>query len=125
MSHCSQPGQGEAVERCAQQISWARQVGERAYDSLMRLVRGIISRFRQRLQTFQLDLHALVGMGYLVVRLPGSQEGFWEQRSCQEGTGAMRSRFQVYPLPGLYPEQERLVLDTQERILTRLGVCGG
>jgi hypothetical protein len=31
-----------------------------------------------------------------------------------------KGRFRVYPLEGLYPEGERLVLDPQERILTRL-----
>ena len=61
---------GESEERCAQQLRWAKEAEDPlVYDSLMRPVRGTISRLRERLQRFHLDLRALVGTGYLLIAL--------------------------------------------------------
>jgi hypothetical protein len=61
---------GESEERCAQQLRWAKEAGDPlVYDTLMRPVRGTISRLRERLQRFRIDLRALIGTGYLLIAL--------------------------------------------------------
>lgn len=64
---------GESEERCAQRLRWAKEAEDPlVYDNLMRPVRGAISRLRERLQRFHLDLRALIGTGYLLIALSPS-----------------------------------------------------
>jgi hypothetical protein len=116
---------GESIERCTRRVAWAKAAKEpEVYDSLIRPVRGSISRLRTRLQAFHLDLRALVSQGYLLIRLSSPRANGDAQGQRSHEAESEQRRFHVYPLPGLYPEEVCLVLDTQERVLTRLSRDG-